>query len=500
MARTGQVVLIAMDAAEKDLVLDWAEQGILPNIGAMLHQGLWGIADNPPGLSGATWPSVYTGCPVTQHGHYFYNRIIPGTYTTEIKAEGDYWRPSFWSVASRAGKRVAIVDMPKTLLEPDLNGIQLINWATHDPDAFEAFDATPASLKQQVLADYPGDPMGRNDWGGTGPSDFRRLRDGYLANIERRTRLVEDFLDRDDWDLFAVCFDDSHQVGHLCWHIADAAHPQHDAALAASLGNPIRDVYVAIDAAIGRILGRIGPDTTVVLLAPMGMGPNYHATHLLDPLMRKMDGTSTKRGSLYHFLSWGWRQLPLMFHKPLWDLQIQLRERLMGPDRARRRCFVLPTNEDCGAIRINLAGREPQGLVQPGAEFDRLCADLEREIMAMVDRETGRPLAKRVHRAADLFDGGCHDHLPDLIVEWNVDVPFSVATSRTHGGLGQAYRGARTGSHQRQGFFAVTGPGIAAGELERAVPATDIAPTILSLIGLPMPDAAGQPIPEVVNR
>lgn len=54
MAAAGKVVLIAMDAAEKDLVLDWVEQGILPNIGAMLNQGLRGIADNPPGLSGAT--------------------------------------------------------------------------------------------------------------------------------------------------------------------------------------------------------------------------------------------------------------------------------------------------------------------------------------------------------------------------------------------------------------------------------------------------------------
>ena len=137
---------------------------------------------------------------------------------------------------------------------------------------------------------------------------------------------------------------------------------------------------------------------------------------------------------------------------------------------------------------------------QPGAEFDNLCADLEREIMAMVDKDSGRPLAKRVHRTADLFDGGRQDHLPDLIVEWNVEAPFATATSPTLGDLGQAYRGARTGSHQRQGFFAVTGPGIAAGKLARTVSTTDIAPTILSRIGLAMPDVAGRPIPEVVNR
>ena len=57
-----KVLFIGLDAAERDLLLDWSDRGILPNLQALRARGVWGDAPAMPGLgSGALWPSFSTG-------------------------------------------------------------------------------------------------------------------------------------------------------------------------------------------------------------------------------------------------------------------------------------------------------------------------------------------------------------------------------------------------------------------------------------------------------
>ncbi len=65
-------------------------------------------------------------------------------------------------------------------------------------------------------------------------------------------------------------FTESHCVGHQCWHLHDVNHPAHDPAVLAEIGDPLRTVYAAIDAAIGDVLADAG-DAFVLLLDAHGM-------------------------------------------------------------------------------------------------------------------------------------------------------------------------------------------------------------------------------------
>ncbi len=86
-------------------------------------------------------------------------------------------------------------------------------------------------------------------------------------------------------------------------------------------------------------------------------------------------------------------------------------------------CFAVPNNAVHGGIRINVAGREPEGKVMPGRDVDSLCERLAAEILEIVNLETGTPIADRVFRASDVYSGKHLDSLPDVLVEWNQTAP-----------------------------------------------------------------------------
>ena len=93
---------------------------------------------------------------------------------------------------------------------------------------------------------------------------------------------------REDWDLFLVVFGECHGAGHYFWHYQDPEYPAYPADAAAELRSALRDVYTALDRAIGELLRHVDQETTVLLVAGDGMGPNYSGSHVLGHLLARM--------------------------------------------------------------------------------------------------------------------------------------------------------------------------------------------------------------------
>src|SRR5262249_2180174 len=143
----------------------------------------------------------------------------------------------FWNVLSRAGRQVCLFDVPKSPLCRDLNGLQIVDWGTHDADVPAC--SWPAGLIDEMQARHGMSPFRRCDWVMHGPTPERDLRDHLLARVASKVAIAEDLLARGKWDLFMTIFGDSHCVGHQCWHLHDPTHPRHDPALATTLGDPV---------------------------------------------------------------------------------------------------------------------------------------------------------------------------------------------------------------------------------------------------------------------
>lgn len=165
---------------------------------------------------------------------------------------------------------------------------------------------------------------------------------------------------------------------------------------------------------------------------------------------------------------------------------------LLGSDRSRRQAFALPATDDVGLIRINLAGREPHGLVQPGAENDRFCDTLEEYLLALTNAETGEPVVDKITRVAKDCHGPFLDQLPDLCVDWNRSGPIRAVQGAGIGTLHMPQRNSRKGIHTPKGLFMVRTASGREEQLPQPVSVLDIAPTLCAWSGVELENVEGQ--------
>jgi predicted AlkP superfamily phosphohydrolase/phosphomutase len=494
-----KLLVIGLDAAEPALLDLWAREGRLPALAALGERAFRAAIANPPGIyTGAVWPCFFTGAGPARHGRYFYRQLRTGTYdVVDFRADEIHAEP-FWEAFTRAGRRSALLDVPKAPLSATLDGLQLCDWATHDAEGPPA--SHPPTLAADVAGRFGADPVGHCDLVPRDAGALARLRDGLVARAARKADLALDLLGRGGWDLFLTVFAESHCAGHQLWHLHDPAHPRHAPDLARALGEPLRDVYQALDAAVGRLVDAAGPDATVVVFSSHGMGAHHDGTFLLEDVLRRLDGVRDARhAAALEAVRRAWRRAPAVLRRRLQPLADRTYDAARGTDRARRRFFQVPTNDNAAGIRLNLVGREPQGRVRRGAEADAVCAELERELHALVEPATGRPLVRDVLRADDVFRGARRDDLPDLIVRWHRDAPVRGVASPRVGTLAREYPGGRTGDHRAAGLLLACGPGVRPGTADAPVDVTDLAPTFAALLGVPLANVDGHPIAAVAG-
>jgi len=525
MTAPTRLLVLGIDAASPDLLDRWIADGTLPHLRALVARGVVGRTRGVDGFHiGSTWPSLYTGTDPSHHGVHYLVQLVPGTYQLHNVATGEFVRGEpFWKTLSNAGKRVAVLDVPLSRLDRSLNGVHVVEWGGHD--SLYGFQTSPVDLGQDLAARYGAHPLG-------GACDaVRTSADDYSVFLERLERGVatkvawtKELLARGGWDLFMQVFTEGHCTGHQCWHLHDAAHPGHDPRVAESLGDPLRRIYRAIDAAVGELVAAVGSETPVIVFSAHGMSHWYGAQFLLEEMLVRLGVTTPFpavpagfAGGVEGVARSAWRALPSSVRSRVRDLRHRLApESPTAPppalrvDAARSLCFPLNNGLAVGGIRLNLVGREPEGKLRPGAEADAFVERLTGELLAVIDERTGRPLVRRVIRTAERYEGPMLDHLPDLLVEWSDEVPTGStvvnggraavvrARSLELGAIEGANDYGRTGEHRPGGWFVAAVPGVASRAIGRAVPLIDLAPTFTRLLGVEMAPCGGRPVEELV--
>jgi predicted AlkP superfamily phosphohydrolase/phosphomutase len=252
------------------------------------------------------------------------------------------------------------------------------------------------------------------------------------------------------------------------------------------------------------LLDGLTPDTHVLIMSSHGMGPYYAGSHLLDLVIERLGlggsappppaestGSAGRRlWGLRHLLPGGVR-LELKSQFP--SLVTALRRSIGGGDRGswcRARAFAVPSNNMTGAIRVNLKGREPEGLVAPGAEYEALRQEITDALVVLENPETGRPAVRWVARVEDLYEGPRLRDMPDLFVEWDHTAPITTLCSPRIGRVSQAFAGQRTGDHWANGLLVGRGGGFRSGEVAEVLRTQDIGPTVLDFFDVESPSGS----------
>lgn len=494
-----RALVIGLDMGDLALIEKWSLEGFLPTFRSLMADGMWGeLKTTAEALHTSSWPTIFTGTLPGKHGVYYPYQPRPGQQQAEHIQPGQYGTPPFWQILDRAGKRCIILDAPETFPVIGFSGVQIFEWGTWA--WYWKRMTIPAEIERQLAKRFGPYPLKLEAKRlGLGMPDLDYLHRQLIASVAQKADITKWLMHSRPWDLVLMVFAELHPAGHYLWPKNASLFSRKDSASADFSAPKLRDIYVAVDAAIGEIIKNCGDDVTIFIISGDGVGPNHCAWHLLPEILSRAgfngeppptdsaDGYPRKR--LLHQLR---DALPLRLRSEIsswlpWRLRNQLAFKLTGANTNwfRTRAFTLPADLE-GCIRVNLRGREPQGIVEPGSQYEEACSELTEVLEKLINPLTGRAAVRHVRRIDRLFPGERRDHLPDLTVIWNDEAEIREVYSDRLGLISKAPIDPRTGTHYPLSFMAARGPRFRRGKIERGHIA-DLAPTLLEHFGITPP-------------
>ncbi|MEN3976085.1 hypothetical protein [Emcibacter sp. SYSU 3D8] len=508
MTRKSKLLIIGLDAFDRGLARQWIDEGALPNLAAQMATGVTAGVRNPTGMeSGSLWASFAYGCNPAVHGLFDGIRHLdPETYLYRPHRPDEIDFRPFWSRIDDSGGKSIVIDAVVPSETTANRGTRVIDWFAHAPAGGSAtmkMRTHPPELKATIERDYGPDPLGGHMCDYHQPRSLEQVRwftDALLHRVDRKRALTLDLMAREEWDFFMVTFMDAHCAGHHCWNVHDPSHEEHDPAVAAAIGDPLKTIYMAIDDAVGAIRRQAGADVTVMTYMSQGIGNGYTGLRLLDRVLARINGEMHEgRNSFVSGLRRVWRTVPLSIRHRLLPLHNAARNSFYRegflPSPEKRLCFETNCNERTSGIRINLVGRDPHGIVRPGDEYEALCNRLIAELGEVRNDETGGPLVTEIVRTRDHHNGPKAETLPDLLVTWNREKPIRVVSSPAIGRLVHPHPTIRTGDHRPDALMMLNGPGFGHRTLNQDIDVIDLAPSLTALCGLSSAGFQGQALP-----
>lgn len=500
------VVIFAIDSADSELVLQWMDEGHLPTLRSLVDRGFIARIDEPELVNEiGSWTSLFSGVSKVRHGYYSLRQLVPGTYTINMTTPKDARGASpFWCHTQGHGSKCFLVDPPECNVYDGVAGIQIANWGTHKSERLaEPFMCRPAEWTDEFIASFGEAPRLTTFEPDTDENLDRRQWETALARVRTKGKMGRSLLAREEFDLVVFSFHEMHTVGHRLWTYRESCGPENP------MKHALRDLFIAIDEEIGTLVAAVGDDANVFVVSPYGLNGLYPMSGLTEAFMHGL-GYQAKCPPRNVFASLDWltaarRLIPAGVRRRVADrLSPQSQEALIAhsfrndTQWSESRAFSIPSLYNA-LIRINLKGREPEGIVAAD-EYHTVLDELVSDLRLLVDPKAGLPAVGKIVRTCEAFGCGTDHPLPDLVVEWNQSDRFIdtlVHPRVTIRQTKQTYH--RPSFHTSQGFLAARGPAIspAAGRGARRVSVLDMAPTFLALLGIDLPSCMqGRVMPE----
>ncbi len=228
--------------------------------------------------------------------------------------------------------------------------------------------------------------------------------------VTQSRKMFKSFLERDD-DLTVQCFEFPDRVGHVFWRLVDPTHPAYDAKLAAQWGDALLKSYQLMDEIVGDAMKAAEKKHALLIVASdhgfasYRRNVHYNTWLVLNGYMTLKSGVQVKD-----------RNVEMLFDQPqFWE----------NVDWSKTRAYAM----GLGELYINLKGRESQGIVEPGAEYDALKKELKERLVAMVDPETNQHPIRRALTREEAYKKFDPNMIPDLFLLNNEGYRVSWQTS-----------------------------------------------------------------------
>jgi predicted AlkP superfamily phosphohydrolase/phosphomutase len=457
-----KLLIIGLDSATPSLVFDrWRDQ--LPVLRGLIERGAHGkmLSTNPP-ITVPAWTAMMSSRDPGELGFYGFRNRKDHSYDGYAFANSALVKyPRLWDWLSEAGKRCVVLGVPQTYPPTPVNGEMVTCFLT---PSTKAQYTHPPELKAEVEQVTDGYVLDVEDFR---TPDKANLLARCYEKTNKHLTLAKHMLRTRPWDFFMLVEMGVDRMHHGFWSHFDPEHHKFEK------GNPFEgamlDYYKHVDTQLGELLALCPQDTLVLVVSDHGA--------------RRMDGGIC-------FNEWlireGYLTLaePVTKPTPIGKVKIDwAKTKAWGDGGYYGRCFM------------NVRGREPSGTIDP-KDYEKVRNELVAKIEAITDPQ-GRNIGSKVYKPEDIYRQ-VNGVAPDLIVY------FGDLSWRSVGavGMGGIYTfendtGPDEANHDWYGMFILTTNGAPAplrGE-QQGVKIYDVAPTLLKLLGQPIPDGlAGKPI------
>lgn len=509
MSRT---LVIGLDSADAQLIEQWCDEGFLPTLNQLRTAGTWASLNTTAEVMHVSaWPTIYTGVGPGHHGLYHAYQVRAGEQGfLRTRPELSTVAP-FWKFIDQAGLDCIVMDAFMDSPLRGFRGIQILEYGTWT--WFTKPGATPRAIWREIQNRFGNYPAPEHTQVLEVPEP-RQFRDQLVAGAEVKAEIASWLLAENPWDFAFVTFGEPHAAGHFLWHMDDETYPAHPRHGAPGLEHPMRDVYVAVDSAIESILATVDDSTTVIITSGDGMGPNYAGCHLMPRFLNKLgllNAASLSGGDIASeteareaasspgMLSRIRQAIPLPLRHAVSSclpraLHYRMSMRWLNSDIdwSTSRAVCLP-NANEGYFRVNLAGREPTGIVSSGHDYEDLLSSLSGDLQQLVNPlQGGQSAVKEIFQADELFAGPERPNLPDLIATWNPDAQILSELYSERAGTIQGRSSFETspfysGNHRPNAFLLATGPATSSGSVLEGGSILDVAPTVLANLNVEIP-------------
>lgn len=500
MAHGSRVVLIGIDSLAFAQVQRWVEKGHLPAFRQIIEQGAGGpLHSIHPYASCPGWACLWTGKDSSTLGIYHQIKRDADSYNVHtIDLTWDAWHP-LWEITSEHQKTSIYINAP-TAKVPDSNyhgkfvGGPIMEKPI-DPIAYPP--DLDASLKDQEYKIYT-QTMGRFETDDDKRGYYQRVRD----ITEQQAQLAVDMYRKDYWDFFTYSVFYSDDLSHRFWKYMDPAcyhYSQHD-----EFADVLLQYFQMVDSYLAIFLNELPQDANLIVVSDHGMGGmkdivDFNAwllqegfmhlktekTHTvtlsgfrstkLYPIIRNLYGRINGIGAVRALRDYIWKTVPES--KRSWK----------DVDWEKTSVYCIGTK----GFYVNLKGREPQGIISSGDDYEQVLQDLTDALRRLRDPDSGTPVVKHVYRPGDLFLGQ-HDSYPDLLIDFCEDSTdgFNYADNNVTAAPGTDIMYTNpvySANHTKEGILLGYGPDIRPTGTVRDATILDIVPTVLTLMGIPLP-------------
>jgi predicted AlkP superfamily phosphohydrolase/phosphomutase len=440
------LVVVGIDGGEWAVVRRLWGEGKLPHLRRLAEEGASGVLETAYGASPVIWTTIATGRTPQEHG---ITDFVVATEAGSVPVSSAVRRvPALWSMASRAGKRTAVLGWWASWPAEEIDGVVVSDRVhlTDDRAVFPAGEWPEVEGAREAARTrqdgFTGGLTGKDPWIEDGA-----VRDRIVASQARR-------LAAQGFDLLLAYFRSVDIASHRYWKYFEAERYPGMLRRARERGaDVIPTVYEATDRALGEIVAACPTGTNVLVVSDHGFvaGPENPFVFLKTERLLEHLGLLVRDGEAVDFA----RSVAYPVDSP-------------GHSRLK-------------LLRLSRAGREPGGRITAARADDEL--DRVARLLESVRYQGGAPVF-RVQRT----------ELPaqaDLAAEVSLQQPSLAVRvgGETYDDV-VGYINSISGTHNAttHGLWVAWGPDIARGAAVEAMSVVDVAPTILYALGLPVAD------------